>query len=124
MIKVLGLAAIFAIAVLTGCSSPSPGTSSTTGTLIGPTTSPQRLTGAMDDWIRAVCVMVADGRTAGFMPAAKNGKNCASTYSFGNGKHYPIFVGTYDSTSALAHDLTNPMWAPLPRPLCRGHQSS
>jgi hypothetical protein len=113
MNRALGLAAIFAIAVLAGCSSQSRHSSPTTGTL-SPTTNPQKLTGAMDDWIRAVCVMVADGGTAGFMPEAENGKNCASTYALGNGKHYPIFIGTYKSTSALAHDLTNPMWGPHP----------
>jgi hypothetical protein len=113
MNKVLGLAAIVAIAMLAGCSS-SQGSSPTTGTLMSPTTSPQKLTGTMDDWIRAVCVMVADGGTAGFMPEAENGKNCASTYALGNGKHYPIFIGSYNSTSALAHDLTNPMWGPQP----------
>jgi hypothetical protein len=77
MNKVLGLAAIFAIAaiaVLAGCSSHSGRSSPTTGTLISPTTSPQKLTGTMDDWIRAVCVMVADGGTAGFMPEAEKRK--------------------------------------------------
>jgi hypothetical protein len=45
--KALSLVAIFAIAVLAGCSSPSPESSPTTG---------KRLTGTMDEWVNAVCI--------------------------------------------------------------------
>lgn len=98
--KVLSLVAIFAIAVLAGCSSPSPGSSPTAST---------HLTGTMNDWVNAVCesrgpLPMAHGRT---LSGATNPMECPSTMRTANGGRMaaPIVIGTYASESLMENDL-------------------
>jgi hypothetical protein len=101
MNRVLGLAAIFAIAVLAGCSSPSLSTS---------TNSPAgRLTGTMDDWVNAVCNSPRSDRGT-LMPSATGGGQCANLASvrgMGPVGRYEFVWGTYPSgsESAIGSDL-------------------
>src|ERR1700738_1221301 len=101
MNKVLGLAALFAIAVLAGCSSPtlSPSTNSPAG----------RLTGTMDDWVNAVCNSPRSDRGT-LMPSATGGGQCANLASvrgMGPVGRYEFVWGTYPpgSESAISNDL-------------------
>jgi hypothetical protein len=103
VIRVLGLAAIFAIAVLAGCSSPSLRTS---------TTSPAgHLTGTMTDWTSTVCergsgpVPMAHGRMLGSAP---NPMVCPGLMQTGSGTRMrvPISIGTYTSESLMGNDLS------------------
>lgn len=110
IIRMLGLAAIFAINVLAGCSSPAsslPGTapnganSSTSG----------RLSGTLDGWVNAVCDRgrgpqpLVPGR---YMGGATNPIECFATMQAADGGRMgpvPILIGTYTSESAMANDL-------------------
>jgi hypothetical protein len=99
MNKVLGLAAIFAIAVLAGCSSPSLSTSTNS--------SARHLMGTMDDWVNAVCT------TGGPLPmrrgtmlgsSAANPMVCHGPRRDPIGQ-IPIYIGTYPSESLMENDL-------------------
>jgi hypothetical protein len=108
VIRVLGSAAIFAIAVLAGCSSRAslpPGTapsgvnSSTSG----------RLSGTMDDWVNAVCNSPRFDRGT-LMPSATGGGQCgdlASVKGMGPVGRYEFVWGTYPSgsDSAIGSDV-------------------
>jgi hypothetical protein len=96
----LSLVAIFAVAVLAGCSSPSPESSPTTG---------PHLRGTMNDWVNAVCksrgpLPMAHGRV---MSGATNPMECPSTMQTANGGRMaaPILIGTYTSESVMENDL-------------------
>jgi hypothetical protein len=78
----VGLAAVFAMAVSAGCSSPSTGSGTTTST---------SLTGTMADWANAVCksrgpLPMAHGRV---LSGATNPMECASTMQAANGGRMP-----------------------------------
>jgi hypothetical protein len=94
------VAIIAAIALLTGCSSPSTDSSSTT---------PRQLTGTMNDWVNAVCTTrgplpMAHGRV---LSGATNPMECPSTMRTTNGGRMaaPIVIGTYASESLMENDL-------------------
>jgi hypothetical protein len=98
MNKVLGLAAIFAIAVLAGCSSPSPESSPTTG---------KHLEGTMDEWVNAVCTKggplpMNRGRMLGNSTAKP--LVCYGVAP-GSRSEIPIYIGTYPSESSMDSDL-------------------
>jgi hypothetical protein len=103
MNKVFWLAAIFAIAMLTGCSSPSLPTS--TNIPAG------HLTGTMSDWTSAICergsgpLPMAHGRMLGGAP---NPMVCQGLMQTGSGTRMPvpISIGTYTSESLMAIDLS------------------
>jgi hypothetical protein len=97
MNKVFWLSAIFAIAVLAGCSSPSlPTTNSPTG----------HLTGTMSDWTSAVCergsgpLPMAHGPMLGGAP---NPMVCQGLMqaSSGTRMRVPVSIGTYTSESLI-----------------------
>ena len=79
MNKVLGLAAISAIAVLAGCSSSAPSPKGTPESRVNSSTS-GRLNGTMDDWVNAVCNSPRAGRGT-LMPSATGGGQCADLVS-------------------------------------------
>jgi hypothetical protein len=100
--KALALAAIFPIALLAGCSSPSSGSSLTTGT---------HLSGTISDWTSAVCEpgrgpqLLPHGR---YMGGATNPKECFATMQTQSGGRMgpvPILIGTYTSESLMENDL-------------------
>jgi hypothetical protein len=98
--KVLGTVTIFAAAVLTGCSSP---TSAPSGTAPS-----GRLSGTMNQWVRAVCNSpIADRRK--LMPSAISGGQCVSSPDVPGSDPSLVraeFVfGTYPTESAIGNDL-------------------
>jgi len=96
----ISLAAIFEIAVLAGCSSPSPGSSPATGT---------HLTGTISDWTSAVCERSPQPFPNGrYMAGATSPTECFATMPKANGGRMgpvPILIGTYTSEASLNTDL-------------------
>jgi hypothetical protein len=98
----VGLAAVFAMAVSAGCSSASPDSSSTIS---------KHLTGTMSDWTSAVCEpgrgpqLLPHGR---YMGGATNPMECFATMQRANGGRMgpvPILIGNYTSESLMENDL-------------------
>jgi hypothetical protein len=108
MNKVLGLAAIVAIAMLAGCSSPASSPQGLPPS--GPNNSTSgRLIGTMDDWVNAVCNSPRFDRGR-LMPSATGGGQCAdlaSRGSIGPVGRYEFVWGTYPSGSgsSISNDL-------------------
>jgi hypothetical protein len=101
MNKGLWLPAIFAIAVLAGCSSPSPDSSPTTGT---------HLKGTMGDWVNAVCTNGGPlpMRRGPMLGSATNPMVCYGLAP-GSRSEIPIYIGTYPSESLMENDLNPSM---------------
>ena len=108
MNRVLGLAAVFAIGVLAGCSSPASSPQGLAPSGVNSSTS-GRLIGTMDDWVNAVCNSPRfDPGT--LMPSATGGGQCAdlaSRGSIGPVGRYEFVWGTYPSgsESSIRNDL-------------------
>jgi hypothetical protein len=76
MNRVLGLAAVFAIGALAGCSSPASSPQGLAPSGVNSSTS-GRLSGTMDDWVNAVCNSPRSDRGT-LMPSATGGGQCAN----------------------------------------------
>jgi hypothetical protein len=108
MNKVLGLAAIVAIAMLAGCSSPASSPQGLAPSGVNSSTS-GRLSGTMDDWLNAVCNSPRFNRGT-LMPSATGGGQCANLASvrgMGPVGRYEFVWGTYPSgsESSISNDL-------------------
>jgi hypothetical protein len=98
--RALSLVAIFAIAVLAGCSSSRPTPSGTAPS--------GRLSGTMNQWVRSVCNSPLADRHR-LMPSATSGGQCVNTPDLAGsnpslGRAEYVF-GTYPSESAINNDL-------------------
>jgi hypothetical protein len=103
---VLWFAAIFAIALLAGCSAPRPAPT-TTNRSVG------QLTGTMDDWVKAICDRgaaepVPPGPERRHLTGAASPMQCSATMPKANGagtEPVPIVIGTYASKYVMEIDL-------------------
>src|SRR5260370_1124856 len=104
MNKMLGLAAVVAIAMLAGCSSPPSSPQGLAPSGANNSTS-GRLIGTMDDWVNVVCNSARFDRGR-LMPSATGGGQCAdlaSRGSIGPVGRYEFVWGTYRNALVGGH---------------------
>jgi hypothetical protein len=94
--KALALAAIFRIAVLAGCSSPSPGGASVSGQ-----PAPASISGSMDDWLAAVCLQGTFSNGKKSFQNASGGGFCGAKDRSG-----PILIGQWNDNYLMRNDIS------------------
>jgi hypothetical protein len=98
----VGLTAVFAMAVSAGCSSSSPSSSlSQGGASVSGQPSPGSISGSMDDWLAAVCLQ-------GTFSNGKNSFRNASGGGFCGAKNHagPILIGEWNDNYLMRNDIS------------------
>jgi hypothetical protein len=98
----VGLTAVFAMAVSAGCSSSSPGSSlSQGGASVPGQTAPSSISGSMDDWLAAVCAQGTFSNGKNSFRNASGGGFCGAKNRSG-----PILVGQWNDNYLMRNDIS------------------